>query len=374
MELDLSMTIFLLLVALTFLVSFACNGAIAVISRRTSFGLDQELGVQKFHTAPTSRLGGVGVLLGLSLGLVLLFINEAPLVHALLLIFLSSIPIFLGGLIEDLTHHVPATVRLLLALFSASCFWFLMGFGVERTEVIPVDWLLQWPVMAYLITLLVIAGFTHSVNIIDGFNGLASSQVLLMLASMAFISHQFDQRDLFIYSMLLFSVTLGFFCWNWPLGRIFLGDGGSYFLGFNVVAIGLSLLSRVPKLSPFAPIMIGIYPLVEALFSIYRRVVLRGVSMNRPDALHLHSLIYQRVVRKNNNITLKNSLQNNSKVTVYFFVSTLVFDLTCLLFMTNSHCLFILFFIFIFVYIYIYFRLVTFRTPQFLCKRPAKTR
>ena len=369
MDLDLSMTSFLFLVALTFLISFACNGAIAVISRRTSLGLDRELGVQKFHTAPTSRLGGVGIFLGLILGLVLLFKDEAPLIHALLLIFFSSIPIFLAGLIEDLTHHVPAIVRLLLALFSASCFWFLMGFGVERTEVIPVDWLLQWPVMAYLITLLVIGGFTHSVNIIDGFNGLASSQVLLMLASMAFISHQFDQRDLFIYSMLLFSVTLGFFCWNWPLGRIFLGDGGSYFLGFNVVAIGLSLLSRVPKLSPFVPIMIGIYPLVEALFSIYRRVVLKGVSMNRPDALHLHSLIYQRVVRKNNNVILTNSLKNNSKVAVYFFVSTLVFNLTCLLFITSSHLLFILFFIFIFVYIYLFSRLVTFRTPQFFCKR-----
>ena len=367
------MTSFLFLVALTFLISFTCNGAIAVLSCRTSFGLDRELGVQKFHTAPTSRLGGVGVFLGLIIGLVLLFKDEAPLTYALFLIFLSSIPIFLGGLIEDLTHQVSAIVRLLLALFSASCFWFLMGFGVERTEVIPVDWLLQWPVMAYFITLLVIAGFTHSVNIIDGFNGLASSQVLLMLASMAFISHQFDQLDLFIYSMLLFSVTLGFLFWNWPFGRIFLGDGGSYFLGFNVVVIGLTLLSRVPKLSPFAPIMIGIYPLVEALFSIYRRVVFKGVSMNRPDALHLHSLIYQRVVRKNNIETLTNSLKNNSKVSVYFFVCSLAFDLTTLLFMTNSHLLFILFFIFTCFYIYLFSRLVTFRTPKFFwCARPKK--
>jgi UDP-N-acetylmuramyl pentapeptide phosphotransferase/UDP-N-acetylglucosamine-1-phosphate transferase len=206
--------------------------------------------------------------------------------------------------------------------------------------------------------MLVIAGFTHSVNLIDGFNGLASGQILLMLGSLAYISYQFGQEDLFVYSLLLSVLTLGFFCWNWPFGKIFLGDGGSYLLGFNVVIIGLSLVHRVPQLSPFAPILIGIYPLIETLFSIYRRVFISRVSMNRPDSLHLHSLLFRRKLLKN--IKFSNQTFTNSTVAVCFFIPIFIFDVICLRLLSDSNSLFFLFFFFIFCYSFIFRKLIKF--------------
>ena len=352
----------------TFLVSLVLTGLIATMSRKVFIGLDKESGVQKFHTSPTSRLGGLGIFLGLIVGLVTHFNFDTSNGHTFALIFLSSMPVFLGGLLEDLTHKVPALARLVLALFSASCFFFLMGFGVERTDVQVVDWLLQWPMMCYLISLLVIAGFTHSVNIIDGFNGLASGQILLMLGFLAFLSNQFGQEELFVYSSILFALTLGFFCWNWPLGKIFLGDSGSYLLGFNVVIIGLTLVHRVPQLSPFAPILIGLYPLVEALFSIYRRVVVKGVSMNQPDALHLHSLIFSRVVRKKYKLTKQNSIFINSKVTLYFLSSSFFLGIACIKYSTNEVYLILLFFFYILIYVWLFRSLVRLKTPRLLLR------
>ena len=344
--------------AVTFLVCLVLTGLIATMSRKVFIGLDKESGVQKFHTSPTSRLGGLGIFLGLIVGLVTHFNFDTSSGHTFALILLSSMPVFLGGLLEDLTHKVPAQARLVLAIFSASCFFFLMGFGVERTDVFFVDWLLQWPIIVYLTSMLVIAGFTHSVNLIDGFNGLASGQILLMLGSLAYISYQFGQEDLFVYSLLLSVLTLGFFCWNWPFGKIFLGDGGSYLLGFNVVIIGLSLVHRVPQLSPFAPILIGIYPLIETLFSIYRRVFISRVSMNRPDSLHLHSLLFRRKLLKN--IKFSNQTFTNSTVAVCFFIPIFIFDVICLRLLSDSNSLFFLFFFFIFCYSFIFRKLIKF--------------
>jgi UDP-N-acetylmuramyl pentapeptide phosphotransferase/UDP-N-acetylglucosamine-1-phosphate transferase len=344
---------------LTFSASLILTGFLAILSRQVHIGLDKETGVQKFHTSPTSRLGGVSIFLGLLLGLVSLYNSKTSSGLTLMMILLSGTPVFLGGLLEDLTHKVPAIIRLALALLSASCFFYLMGFGVERTDVLIVDWLLKSPVMVYLISLLVIAGFTHSVNIIDGFNGLASGQILLMLGSLSYISNYFGQEDLLVYSLLLFAVTFGFFCWNWPLGKIFLGDSGSYLLGFNVVVIGLSLVHRLPNLSPFSPILIGLYPLVETLFSIYRRVLISRVSMNKPDSLHLHSLIFKRVIMKK--YKFQNPSLNNSMVSIFFFIPFLVFDVVSLNFINTPNALLILFFSFIAIYIYIFRSIVKFK-------------
>jgi UDP-N-acetylmuramyl pentapeptide phosphotransferase/UDP-N-acetylglucosamine-1-phosphate transferase len=91
--------------------------------------------------------------------------------------------------------------------------------------------------------------------------------------------------------------VLGFFLWNFPAGLIFLGDGGAYFLGFFVAEMGIVLLARNPEVSPLFPLLVCIYPAFETLFSIYRRVVVRGRPPSMPDGIHLHSLVFKRLMR-----------------------------------------------------------------------------
>lgn len=355
---------YILLIA-TFLVSLISSIAFAYLSGRSSLGNDLSVGVQKVHKKPTSRLGGVGLVLGV--GFFLFFSSQinstSSSIHFSLLLFLSSIPIFMGGLLEDLTHAVSPRIRLLLAILSANCFWFFCNIGVERTDVLPIDWLLQWTFWAYLVTNVVIAGFTHSINIIDGFNGLASSQILLMLFFFSLICFNYNETELLFYCLSLIAVSLAFFSQNWPLGKIFLGDGGAYFLGSNVVYIGLALVHRHSDLSPFTPIMLGLYPLIEALFSIYRRVWVRNQSMNNPDALHLHSLIYQRIIKKK--YENHSSPLLNSKVAIYFFFTSFFFDILSFFYQDNTKALFLFFTTFIFLYIAVFKRIVNFKFRLF---------
>jgi hypothetical protein len=90
--------------------------------------------------------------------------------------------------------------------------------------------------------------------------------------------------------------VLGFFVWNFPAGLIFLGDGGAYFLGFWSPN-SILLLVRNPEVSPLFPLLVCIYPVFETLFSIYRRRSCAPCRRSMPDGIHLHSLIYRRVMR-----------------------------------------------------------------------------
>ena len=108
---------------------------------------------------------------------------------------------------------------------------------------------------------------------------------------------------------------LGFLLWNWPRGLIFLGDGGAYFIGYLVAVLSFLLVARHRGVvTPWYPFLLFIYPVFETLFSIWRRKVVRGASPGLPDGLHLHQLVFRRLVRwavgrkDAASLTLRNSL------------------------------------------------------------------
>ena len=353
----------LILAAVVFVVTALSCGFFVLLNQKINFGQDKLKGVQKFHLSPTSRLGGFAIMLGLLTAdfLIHLFLYKSYGLFDLLL--LSSLPIFLGGITEDFTHHVPPSTRLLLALFSASFVFFLTGISVERTDVFFIDFFLQWTPIAFLVTLLVIAGFSHSINIIDGFNGLASGQIIFMLGFLAYLNYAYAQEDLFFICILLECIVIAFFFWNWPKGKIFLGDGGAYLLGFFVVSMGLILVQRRPEISPFTPILIGIAPLVEALFSIYRRALIKKRAITKPDALHLHTLVYRRIIKLNPGTSKFSPTTLNSLVGPFFWFSSFMFSFFSVAFCENKFPLMILFLSYIILYLWLFKRLISFNNP-----------
>ena len=92
---------------------------------------------------------------------------------------------------------------------------------------------------------------------------------------------------------------MGFFLVNWPRGKLFLGDGGAYFLGFTLAWIAVLLPERNSSISPWTSLLICSYPIIEVGFSIYRRKFLReDASATQPDAVHLHTLANKRWAKK----------------------------------------------------------------------------
>ena len=106
-----------------------------------------------------------------------------------------------------------------------------------------------------------------------------------------------DLDLLVIYISIVLGGLVGIFFLNFPNGKIFLGDGGAYLIGFILALIALLLVKSSNTVSPWFPFLVLIYPVFETLFSMYRKNVIRNIPMSSPDGAHLHMLVYGRVIR-----------------------------------------------------------------------------
>jgi UDP-N-acetylmuramyl pentapeptide phosphotransferase/UDP-N-acetylglucosamine-1-phosphate transferase len=269
--------------------------------------MDLSHGIQKFHTIPTPRVGGLPIVVGLSVA----WVTSTPEInHILTPILIAGLPAFLFGLAEDITKRVGVLARLLATMASGLLAWWLTDYSLSRVDVWGIDWLLKYTLISVVFTSFAVGGVANAINIIDGFNGLASSMATLAFAGFAVIAWSVGDTTLSSVAIILAACVWGFFWVNWPFGKLFLGDGGSYFVGFALAWVAVLLIERNHTVSPFAALLICIHPVSEVLLSIFRRK-LKKMNPGHPDRLHFHSIIKQRYVRRwfgNLSFELRNSI------------------------------------------------------------------
>jgi len=287
---------------------------------------------QNYHTDTTPRAGGIGLISGMIL---LLF---TPLGVKLVI---SLILAFVSGIFEDFHNSLSPKLRLILQFISAFAAVLLtdsvvtyLGLGITMPYILGV-----------IFSIFAIMGMMNAINIIDGFNGLASSVSLLILNSFAFVAYSHNAMDILHIIAITVGSLLGFFILNFPKGKIFLGDGGAYLLGFIIALIGISLASTYDDVSPWYMLSVLIYPVWEVLFSIIRKVSI-GLSPMQPDAYHLHMLIYRHIT------------QNNPLTALFIFIAILPANILSTLYSHSSlyniiiASIFILLYISLYVYLY----------------------
>lgn len=280
---------------LGFAVSLACSLLLVLTTRwHGRFSLDATHGVQKFHITPTPRIGGGAIMLGLWLSLGVLPDAQQEL---LLPVLVAAMPAFIFGLAEDLTRKVSVRARLFATIASGVCCWGLTGVTLLHIGVAPLDMMLTWLPASVLFTAVAVGGVANAVNIIDGFNGLASGTVLIGMAALGIIAQDAGDPDLAQLCFVVCAVTAGFFVVNFPFGKLFLGDGGAYLLGFLLAWMAVMLVYRNPLVSPWAPLLACGYPVFETVFTIVRRLWCRR-HPGHPDSWHLHSLVKTAVVAR----------------------------------------------------------------------------
>jgi UDP-N-acetylmuramyl pentapeptide phosphotransferase/UDP-N-acetylglucosamine-1-phosphate transferase len=265
---------------------------------------DHDLGgVQKVHALAVPRVGGLAVVSGILFGMLayaFLFPKQIPAarISAILLLATAGAPAFIAGIAEDLSKRISVRIRLLATFASALVASALLGATVNELDIWGLDNLLKVTPVAVLVTALVVAGGANAVNIIDGFNGLAGSVIMIMALAIAAIALEHHDMLVATLGFLAAGSAIGFLLVNFPRGKLFLGDGGAYFLGFWVAEGAVLLLVRNTGVNAWQVLSICAYPVIEVLFSMYRRRVIQQVSPGAPDRLHLHTLVYRRVVRK----------------------------------------------------------------------------
>lgn len=268
-----------------------------VVTRRWHgrFTNDQVRGVQKFHRIPTPRVGGVA--LAAAYLLVWPLLPEGMQRPWGLIGLAAALPL-IAGLGEDLTGKVGVRYRLLATMGGGVVFALVTGYTMHKVDLPGVDWLLSFSVIAILFTGFAMGGVANAVNIIDGFNGLASGSLIIMLAGFAWVAHRVGDDLVFGLAVVYAALILGFFLVNFPFGKIFLGDGGAYFAGFLLAGLGVLLPMRNPETSAWTAILICAYPVIETLSSMRRKSKRAGHSVGQPDRVHWHMLAYRRYARR----------------------------------------------------------------------------
>lgn len=337
--------------------AFFCWVIIKTSKWHAKFTLDSQTGAQKFHKMPTPRIGGLAIFLSAwSLAIAGLVMHKLWAVFFIKILAPTSL-VFLIGFAEDIYKKIPPLHRLMVV--TAGCIIGIYSVHVintiTHTDVIIIDYLLRFEPISIFLTVFIILGVTNSFNIIDGYNGLCITTAISTLLASLFIAYIANYHYLDNTILILLGAIIGLSFWNYPHGKIFLGDGGAYLLGFIGSLILLELSQKVPGYSPFTSLLIMIYPISETLLSIYRKKFLRGKSPFQPDRLHMHMVIYSRLIR--------HDIHNRNAAVVIKMLWFILPQLAIALLFYKSQII-ITFAIagYIAIYFWLYFRIISFKS------------
>lgn len=257
--------------------------------------LDHDLsGAQKLHAKPVPRIGGLGLIIGLLMAGIGGYLTHGNSYPTTLTLLVCALPVFLAGFVEDLTKRVSVRTRLLSSFVSAALALWLLGAQMPDADTPGLDPLLEHiPLLSILLTIFVVGGITHSVNIIDGLNGLAGGAVCIMLAGLGTLA--WLHGDAVVTKLCLWGIAglVGFMLLNYPFGKIFLGDGGAYLAGFWLAECAILLVARNPEISSWTALLCCLYPVLETCYSMFRRHIIHKVPSGLPDMGHMHQLLYK---------------------------------------------------------------------------------
>jgi UDP-N-acetylmuramyl pentapeptide phosphotransferase/UDP-N-acetylglucosamine-1-phosphate transferase len=255
--------------------------------------------VQKLHDNVVPRIGGVGIFTGIVVSCIALLASNKPLAVELLIIFACLLPVYITGLAEDITKAISPTNRYLAAALSALLITSITDIRILEVDVWGMDALVAIPAVATLFFIFCVAGLSHAFNLIDGQNGQCSGITCITCVAVMWESAELGMQGPFALAAVCAAANLGFLLFNYPLGKIFLGDAGAYLNGAILAVATVQLVQQSGSLSPWYAVLLLIYPIWETLFSMWRRIAV-GRSFSEPDAEHLHSLYYKALKSPNN--------------------------------------------------------------------------
>ena len=237
---------------------------------------------RKVHTHAIPRLGGLAIYVGFMAAVLFC----VPVRHELLGLLLGCTAIVALGIWDDICN-IPAKVKL-VGQIVAACIPIAFGIQIEWLTN-PFGTLIVLPeLVAIPVTIFWIIGFTNTVNLIDGLDGLAAGVSFIASVSMFLLAYTMNQYLPAMIIVAMAGAALGFLQYNFNPAKIFMGDTGSMLLGYTMaVAAVLGLVKTAATIALVVPLIALGLPILDTLFAIIRRKM-SGVPIFQPDKGHLH--------------------------------------------------------------------------------------
>ena len=256
------------------------------------YGLIDRPEARKVHKRPVPRIGGLALLFSSLTALVLISLVDtavADLLHigkSELLLILGLFIAFGTGFTDD-CRRLGYKAKFILQIAAATCA-FMAGLRIGNLWLVPLPPLFGFDILSYCVTVFWFLLFINAINLIDGLDGLAAG--ICFFASTVMILMAMYAGD--FYTALFFAALagslVGFLPFNFTPASIFMGDGGSYFLGYALAALSImgSHKTEMGATLMIPLVALGI-PIFDVLLSPVRRF-LRARSLFSPDSSHIH--------------------------------------------------------------------------------------
>ena len=273
----------------------------------------QYQGIQKIHDGEILRIGSL--FLFLPLIIIYLINDEFKSMSFNLIIICSSIIIFLT-ILEDIKYFLSPKLRLTILFFVSTIYVFFAELPNIKISNIFID--RQNIIIFYSLYILSLMMIMNGFNFIDGLNGLSSFNFITIFISIYFLADLYQDEEIKNWSIFIILLSLFFLVLNFPFGKFFLGDSGSYLYAFLSGSTTIMLFDRNAEAPTLLALLVFAYPITEIVFSIIRKS-LKKFSPMAPDNLHIHQLIFNKL---NGNKKFRNNLA--SLLMAFFWLSPLL--------------------------------------------------
>jgi len=253
------------------------NGVVDIPSERSS------------HDRPTPRGGGMAIVASFFAAMLLAFLFYPVDPRAYWGLLLNAAAIAILGFIDDL-HALSRRHRFVVWIVIAGV---SMTFGIRLQAVdLPLIGVISLSILSPLVTFVWLIGVANFYNFMDGIDGLAAGEAISVAGFLAIISLMYGNTFVFVTSLIVLGAALGFLLHNLPPARIFMGDGGSNFLGFVFAALAIigsqGGATNIPFVVPV--ILLGTF-LFDATITLLKRIP-KGKKWLEPHRDHY----YQRLI------------------------------------------------------------------------------
>jgi UDP-GlcNAc:undecaprenyl-phosphate GlcNAc-1-phosphate transferase len=277
--------------SVAFIVSFSIVAISTPFIRRLAlrWKLGQKPNGRKVCAHAIPHVGGIGMAIGTLISIALaglLFDKGESSTLGLLARMLLPVGLIVALGIADDTKSLRAGQKLTIQVFSAVL---LVFSGIQwLTGVRLLD---QSSLFALLFTCFYLVGISSSVNLIDGLDGLAAGLSAISAGTFGVLAMLLGAQPLLIVSLAVAGACIGFLIYNFPPGRIYMGDTGSMFLGLVLGIIACYFTMMQPTINTFVGVgLILVIPMVDSWLAIARRLALH-TPVFQADSLHMHHVL-----------------------------------------------------------------------------------
>ena len=246
---------------------------------------------QAFHDIPVTRSGGIGAIISLSIFFYIYYLLYSEVLYNYIFV---SFSVFIIGFLDDLKIKIKPLRRLIIMMLLLFTFIYLLPIKILNIDIPFLIPLMSNHIFSSIFVLLCFLFVINGANLIDGFNGLLSINLIIINIVLAYININNENLDFSIFIISQIIILLSFLLFNFPSAKIFLGDSGAYTMGALAGLNTIITNNLNPEISSFFFCTLLFYLFFEVFFSFLRKLFQKK-SPIYPDDKHLHMLSFYKI-------------------------------------------------------------------------------